>query len=73
VIDAIARDCRSAIKKGKSKDTGKGTPASFLQKMEVCLERIVDESWERGVPEHKVCFRNFSTSLSSLYRDPLMF
>jgi len=54
VIDAISRDFRSAVKKGKGKEAGKGSPASFLQKMEVCLERIVDESWQNGLPEHKV-------------------
>jgi hypothetical protein len=54
VIDAIAREAKNVVKKGKARDNGKGSAITFLQKLEVCLERIVDESAERGPPEHKV-------------------
>ena len=61
VVDAISRDCRSSLKaaavKGKAASSSKGSAASFLQKMESCLERIFDEIWERGLPEHRVRIR----------------
>lgn len=55
VIDAISREMKSHAKKSKGKEaSGKGSSASFLQKMEICLDRIVTENLEKGLPEHRV-------------------
>jgi hypothetical protein len=63
VLDAIARECRSQVRRtAKSQDAGNnspgpaadGTPGGFLAKVETFLERMIDESWERGLPDHKV-------------------
>jgi protein NRD1 len=62
LIDAVVRECKVRAKRaggGAGKQNGKeqeesGTFVGLLQKMERCLERLVDEAVQRGKPEHKV-------------------
>lgn len=56
-IDALSRQCRSDVKKRESNGEApqsKHSAQSFLSKVEVCVERIIDESLANGLPEHKV-------------------
>lgn len=54
-FDALARECRAvALRNPVTSGPKDGTPSGMIEKFEVCLERIVDDSWNNGRPEHRV-------------------
>lgn len=62
VVDAISREARSRVKKKLAKAA---ECEGFLTKMEMQLEKIVDEALDRGQDSHRVSRRPFIFSSSS--------